>query len=99
MDQETEKAGPHEFGEIIQVEAPLQPLTEPVEAQREKMRGFVALALLALLSAEVILSLATYWFVGESKTKVIADWLTVVISPTVALLGAATGFYYGADKK
>src|SRR4051812_36497310 len=71
---------------------------------REVMRGLVALALLLLLAGEVfyglyqIQSIAGTSLAKDEKVadaRIIMDLLNVVIPPTVALFGAATGFYYG----
>ncbi len=69
------------------------------------MRGLVALALFGLLAVEVGCGISATHEIASTKefnaddrtsrVKIIMDFFNTVISPTVALLGAATGFYYG----
>jgi hypothetical protein len=61
--------------------------------------GLLAMVLTALLIAEV--GWAFYIILYPPLTSdekimgAVKDILTIVLSPTVALVGAATGFYYG----
>jgi hypothetical protein len=72
---------------------------EFVDHFREMMRGAVALGLLLLLLIEIVLGTYLVWKFATSdkpdNAKILTDWLTSVITGTMALLGAATGFYYG----
>lgn len=71
-------------------EAPYDP-----DPERERMRGWIAIGLLALLSFVVISSLITVaarWAPTEDVVRV----LGLLFAPLVGLVGAATGFYYGS---
>ena len=64
---------------------------------REWMRAWVAIGLLIILLLTLELpwlALALHW----AKPGELRDLLGVLISPVVGLVGAATGFYYGAQK-
>jgi len=63
------------------------------EAKRENMRGWLAAALFWLLALTLLGSFVLQW-VHPERNK---DWLNMVLSPLVALVGAATGFYFGAN--
>jgi hypothetical protein len=84
--------------QTLRVPAPSD-LTPYIDRVRENMRGAVALGILGLLILEVILG--TYYIADivrsgkPENAKIIGDWLTTVITATMALLGAVTGFYYG----
>lgn len=72
---------------------------------REITRGIMAVLLFLLLSFEVGVQFSQLHSISKSNlnkedqqasAKIVMDLLNVVIPPTVALFGAATGFYYGA---
>ena len=76
-----------------------EPTTVPYNADqdRERIRGIVALSLVALLAVVVICSfigLAT----GSTPMGDLKELLTIILGPLVALVGAATGFYFGGKK-
>jgi hypothetical protein len=68
------------------------------EPEREKMRGRLALGLVALLAVVIVSSLvfiALNWAtVADIKTL-----LDTIMSPLVALAGTALGFYFGGRSK
>ena len=72
------------------------PLTRPYDPRpaREKVRGRIALLLLALLAGTILLTFATLWF-GIFDASAAKELLAVLLAPLVGLVGAATGFYYG----
>lgn len=80
-------------------DAALEPSTVPYNSDqdRERVRGHVALGLIWLLALVVVGS-----FVGlVTKTmemKDLKELLTIVLGPLIALVGAATGFYFGEKK-
>ena len=85
---------------LVNLEGPAElPAEKFVDRFRETMRGAVALGLLGLLLLEVALGTAAVWHLAATdkvqNAKVLTDWLSSVITGTIALLGAATGFYYG----
>ena len=72
------------------------PDTRPfnVEAAQERIRGVIAGALVVLLFVIVVASFAIAW----QQTLPVADiksLLEVLLAPVVALVGSATGFYFG----
>jgi hypothetical protein len=64
------------------------------EPSRDKVRGYLAVALIVLLAAVVVAAWASIWFglVTEPEVK---DLLGVMLPPVVALVGSALGFYFG----
>jgi hypothetical protein len=65
----------------------------PPEWWRELTRAGLAIGLMFLLAA-VMLIIVLKKPAGEAK-----ELLGVVLAPLVGLVGAATGFYYGGEKK
>lgn len=68
-----------------------------IDRDREQKRGWIALILVGLLAAVIILS-----FIGlflKVELKDLKELLTIILSPLVALVGAATGFYFGEKNK
>lgn len=90
-----------DFAQVI-TDVPAPDFKEYVYRLREKMRGAVALGLLVLLALEVVIGVRYVgWIVSTEhpeNAKVLTDWLTSIITGTIALLGAATGFYYGTKE-
>jgi len=82
-------------------EAPLEPgLRLPElrpfdpEPQREHLRGWIALWLLAMLALVLLCSFISLWAgIDGEKLRTV---LTILVGPLVALVSAATGFYYGS---
>ena len=68
------------------------------EPHREKLRGWIALALLGLL-ALVVLSLLFGFLVNWITAAEIKDVGIILVSPLVTLVGAVTGFYYGSKTR
>jgi hypothetical protein len=66
------------------------------EAKRENMRGFLAGSLVLLLATVVMASFLQQW-IHPDRDKGLHEWMNLVFSPLVALVGAATGFYFGAQ--
>lgn len=87
-------------GEFVEDETPRKgaalPPQEPFNPEkfREQARAWLAGGLTALLTL-VVLSLVAAIVFGHYATKDAVDLLGVLLSPLVALVGAATGFYYG----
>jgi hypothetical protein len=83
-------------GELeIVVAAPILPNTRDVEL--ESTRKYLAFFLLAILALEILAALAAVlFFKGESGVaSTMKEMLAVIFTPTIALVGAATGFYFG----
>jgi len=68
-----------------------------MERRRDHTRASLAFALLGLLLVEIVAAIGgSFQFSGADKGM--ADFNSVInalIGPTVALVGAATGFYFG----
>jgi hypothetical protein len=77
----------------------MRPTVFRAERHREWVRGILAFVLTLLLIIEVGASfyavLSPALLHDEKTINAVKDILTIVMSPTVALVGAATGFYYG----
>lgn len=61
---------------------------------REKIRGWIALILIWLLVGTVVLSFVSLWANWIAMPD-LEGLLGLLFGPIVALVGAATGFYYG----
>lgn len=65
---------------------------------RENMRGTIAIVLISILASEIGASFVFIW-IHPDRSKDLHDLLTVVFGPLIALVGAATGYYYAGNKK
>ena len=63
--------------------------------QREWMRGIVAGILLFILGFIVFGSFLSYWLNWTAREE-LEGLLTILFAPIIGLVGAATGFYFGA---
>ena len=65
--------------------------------QEDAARRNIAYILLAILAA---ICVATFWFIFAKFDKVedLVSVLQIIFSPIIALVAAATGFYYGTKK-
>jgi heme A synthase len=64
------------------------------EPNRDRVRGWLALALVVLLVAVIVAAWVTLWAGAVSEPE-IKDLLGVLLPPVVALVGSALGFYFG----
>ena len=83
--------------------APTAPSTKPYDVSallrdQESARATIAYILLAILGFIVVTSVAFLWF-RPDKSKELHDLLEVIFAPLIALVGAATGYYFGAASK
>jgi hypothetical protein len=63
---------------------------------REKARGLMAQALILILGTIVLFTFVTLWWSGPYvKPADLKDLLAVLLGPIAALVGSATGFYFG----
>jgi len=78
----------------------VEPKTRPysVARTRENIRGVIALGLIALLSTVVVISLLLIW-IHPDRSKELHELLVLVFGPLIALVGSATGFYFGSKEK
>jgi hypothetical protein len=98
---EFEENEPPEFEENEPPQkGPALPFREPynLDKTRERARAYLASSL-TLLLATVVLILVVAVTARSYPTKEAVDLLGVLLSPLVALVGAATGFYYGGKTK
>lgn len=65
--------------------------------KQEDIRGWLARSLIYILGAEIGVSLVIAMFCPDSAEKM-KDLLAVILGPTVALVGSATGFYFGLKR-
>ena len=73
------------------------------EPRREEVRAWIAQALVWLFIIEIIAAMIMFLIAGNTDPKRgfglafndVKDIATLILGPTVALVGAATGFYYG----
>jgi hypothetical protein len=78
--------------------APANPPEVTPPTYPDKIRGRIALALIALLTAIVFASFLTIWLgvvFHRLDFKDLKDLLTIVFGPLVALASAAVGYYFG----
>lgn len=80
----------------LDVELPGQPLEKrwDPEPAREKLRGYIAGGLVLLLAGIVAAAWLALWSDVATEPE-IKDLLGVVMTPVVALVGSALGFYFG----
>jgi hypothetical protein len=92
----------------LEIGAPLTPAVgDPsrwIAPLRELTRGIVAICLFFLFAEEIIYGFHTIRSVNSGSmpveqkqiaAKMLMDLMNIVVPATVALFGAATGFYYG----
>ena len=75
------------------LETPTEQKYDP-EPARDTARKWLAYILLILLCAIVVASFATLWW-AEAKFADLKALLELILSPVIALVGSATGFYFG----
>ncbi len=64
------------------------------EPQRERLRGWIAVWLLAMFALVLLCSFISLWAgIDGEKLRTV---LTILVGPLIALVSAATGFYYGS---
>ena len=68
---------------------------DPTET-RENFRGAIALALITLMAITVLISLALVW-IHPDRSKDLHDLLALIFGPLIALVGTATGYYFGSQ--
>jgi hypothetical protein len=67
------------------------------EPQRERLRGWIAISLLGMLAFVLLCSFVSMW-IGIDK-ELLQTVLTIIVGPLIALVSAATGFYYGSRSR
>ena len=77
--------------------APAPPATIPYDPEpgRDKVRGYLAMWLLALLSVILLFSFCFFWR-NPTDIASLKTLLDVLFAPIITLVGTATGYYFGA---
>jgi hypothetical protein len=70
------------------------PITIP--ERREIARAWIAKVLVGIFGFEVLGAILAVWFCSE-KQQELKDILTLILGPTVAVIGSVLGFYFGAE--
>jgi hypothetical protein len=68
-----------------------------IPEKQEDARRFLALWLVAIFGFEVFAAMAALLLCKPAQISDVKELLTVILSPTVALVGSATGFYFGTN--
>jgi hypothetical protein len=68
---------------------------DPMKAP-ENVRGWIALSLIGLLAGTILVSFILLW-IHPDRSKELHDLLALIFGPLVALVGAATGYYFGSQ--
>lgn len=76
------------------------PKREPFdpEPHRERLRGWIAVILVALFASAVFASFLLFWLLPD-KSSEIKDFLPLVSTPLTSVVSAVLGFYYGAQAR
>jgi hypothetical protein len=88
----------------IQEDVAPKPLTQPKELAydpepaRDEARKWLAYSLVLLLSVIVMFSYFSLWRMSKDKFDSLKALLELVLGPVVALVGSATGFYFGGGR-
>ena len=87
--------------------APTKPTAHDINLAQENTRKALALILLGILGIEILAALAAVYvptlFLNlkpadrPDLSTSMKDILSIVFGPTIALVGAATGFYFGSN--
>ena len=96
MDSSPANQGAQDFGRAEFVPLPETPLPYNPEKTRENYRGVIALILIALMAAIIAVSFALLWL-HPDRNKDLQQFFSIVYGPVVALVGAATGYYFGSQ--
>lgn len=88
-----------EFADFGSTELEPSPVyqTVPYDPRRyqENVRGIIALFLVGLMAATIAASFILLW-IHPDRSKELHDLLALIFGPLVALVGAATGYYFGS---
>lgn len=75
-----------------------EPQTKPwnSEEMRENFRGIIAFLLIFIMASIIAASFMLFWIHPDRSDK-IQQFFSLVFGPVVALVGAATGYYFGSQ--
>lgn len=94
-DREGGVSTPPSFKESDEVQELRYPNETDPPPHREKLRGRIAVWLLAIFTLEIVAVLAAILFLPD-RLSAAKEVIVLIMTPTLTLLGAVTGFYYGA---
>jgi hypothetical protein len=85
-----------DFGLAAAVRLP--PTTVPYDPDktRENYRGLIAMILISVMSTLIAASFALFW-IHPDRSKDLQQFFSLIFGPVVALVGAATGYYFGSQ--
>lgn len=84
--------------DVINVEGIDKPTAKANEIV-DRTRAWMALALVLLLMLEVAAALILPLFISASAATLLVEVFNTALTPTVALVGAATAFYYATNDR
>ncbi len=81
--------------DVLDIEGPEGAGPEPrtIPEWQEWVRRFLAIALVTIFGVEALGGMVALWLCSEHLQE-LKDILTLILGPTVALAGSATGFYF-----
>jgi len=80
--------------DVIVVEGTLPSVLE-VKVSEPYVRARVTYALVWIFGLTILATFATFWFAAGKDWRDIKDLVELVITPEVAILASAIGFYFG----
>ena len=69
-----------------------------IAQQREDARSFLAKAIVFCLLLIVAAGFPAVWFLATPKAAAAIKLIQVLIGPVAGIVGAVTGFYFGANR-
>jgi type IV secretory pathway VirB2 component (pilin) len=75
---------------------PESPPVRPFDLAREQemIRGRIAWGLVVMLAVLILIAFGTLWFKADQFDQ-LEKLLTIIFAPVIALVGTATGYYFG----
>jgi hypothetical protein len=70
-------------------------LTEHVARRREWLRALLASLIVGSFAFIVVGTFATLWMHTDSTINDLREMIHILISPTIGIVGAVMGFYFG----
>ncbi len=89
-------ASVEDFGSAATSHALVATVPYDPERARENYRGVIALILIGLMAALITATFALFWL-HPDRSKDVQQFFSLIFGPVVALVGAATGYYFGSQ--
>jgi len=104
VDKPLERMSGQSAEQEIRIDPPERPQEGPREEppEREPIRAILALSLVGIFAAEVLFGIVYLAFgcgATADRINALKDLALIFLGPTVALVGAATGFYFGRSSQ